>query len=353
MNTVDLRLQVPGHAGGRLLDALLDAAAGAERGGGIFAFATADGIRTLLGAKAFNGLCEGGPFDLIVGVDATTDPRALRELAKQSKDHRGVDGRAFVHDRAVIFHPKLSWFAAGEELTLIVGSGNLTVRGLRGNWEAFTVSTLYGMAASRAETSIREWLEAHQAEILSPTDRRAMKLAERNTGRERDLKHPPRSREPETMSEGALVLLAETPRSGSRPSQVNFSKGFYENFFGAKAGTNKQVVLYAVSPNGTVGEAEVRPSSNRDSHNFSLELNAFREAPPASSPPVIGVYVKLPEDVFLYQRVAPGRPGYKNLKELLDAHWTGREREMRRVALSRGTVRSAWPNSALWRAEVP
>jgi hypothetical protein len=353
VSTVDLRLQLPGASKDHLLDALLDAASGAERGGGIFAFATADGIRTLLGEDAFHGLLEGGPFELVVGVDATTNARALNELAHKSKQHSGLSGLVFLHDLAVIFHPKLSWFASGKKLTLIVGSGNLTVRGLRGNWEAFTVATLSGAAASSAESKIRQWLEVHSVELVSPTDPRAIQRAERNTGRERDQKHPPLSKEPEPLPKEALVLVAEAPKSGSRPSQVNFSKHFYENFFGAKAGTKQQVLLYSVSSSGTIGDAEVRPSSNRDSRNFSLELNAFRTPPPTTGPPVIGVYVKLPEGVFLYQRVAPGESGYEALGGLLSSHWSGRSREMRRVAVSLSTAQSAWPSGAVWTAEVP
>jgi hypothetical protein len=353
VDAVDLRLQLPGAPEGYLLDALLDAALSAERGGGIFAFATAAGIRAILDDNSFHGLLQAGTLDLVVGVDAITDPPALRELARQTAEHPGLSGRVLLHEESVLFHPKLSWFVTGDTLRLIVGSGNLTLRGLRENWEAFTIVALRGMDAKRTESQIGAWLTRHARLLRSPDDPDVVERATRNTGQEGDLKHPRRSAGKEILPNVAQVLVAEAPKSGSRPSQVNFSKDHYENFFGAKAGTKKRVILYAVSARGAVGEEEIRPSSNRDSRNFSLELHAFRSPPASGAPPVIGVYARLPQGIFLYQRVAPGEAGYVELVGLLGAHWTGRKDHMRRIVFSRAVVEAAWPAAPLWQAEVP
>lgn len=353
MDPVDLRLQSPGAPEGYLLDAVLDAAVGAVRGGGIYAFATATGIRAVLDAESFQGLRDAGAFDLVVGVDSITDPPALKELQKQTTEHAGISAQVMLHDENVLFHPKLSWFVTADTLTLIVGSGNLTLRGLRENWEAFTVLTLRGIAATRIESQLKQWLAHHAHLLQAPDEPAVVQRALQNTGREADLKHPRRATKKDPLPDVMAVLVAEAPRSGSRPSQVNFSKDHYESFFGARAGTKKPVILYAVSPLGAVGEEEIRPSSNRESRNFSLELNGFRSAPPANAPPVIGVYARLPQGIFLYQRVAPNENGYPELSGLLQAHWAGRKDLMRRIEFARDVVEAAWPDAPLWRVDVP
>jgi hypothetical protein len=349
---VKLGLQDPGGESGHLLEALLRAAAGAERGGGIFAFATADGIRTILHDDAFGQLLGTGEFTLVVGVDSVTDTRALAELAACASNFPGLTGLALVHDKPVLFHPKLSWFRASDRLSVIVGSGNLTVRGLRENWEAFGVFVLEGKAARDVEDELTAWLGRHVDLLLDPGDERAIARAALNTGRERDLKHARRTTAHETVDSDLEVLVAETPRSGTRPSQVNFSRTFYERFFGAEAGSGRRITLRSVAADGTVGAAESPPSSSRGSRNYSLELSAFRVSPP-DTPPVIGVYVKLPQGTFLYQRVAPGEPGYDELAGFLDDRWAGPAREKRRVSASAEQLRAVWPGSPLWSADVP
>jgi hypothetical protein len=348
-----LRLQDPGASTGYLLEVLLTAAQAAERGGGIFAFATADGLRAVLSDEAFGGLLQSGEFVLVVGVDLVTDERALDELAAFTARYPGLTARVFVHDESVLFHPKLAWFKVAADLILIVGSGNLTVRGLRENWEAFTTITLSGAAADATEQQLDDWLEDHAPLLLPMEHATVRERAARNTGRERDLKHPRSTVATDLVPLRAEALVAETPKSGTRPSQVNFHKDHYEGFFGAKAGTGRRVILRAVGADGTVGEEEVRPSSARESQNFSFELAAFRGSEPADEPPVIGVYVRLPQGSFLYQRVAPDEGGYADLARFLDERWTGRDDFMRQIQATVREVRNAWADSPLWTAEVP
>jgi hypothetical protein len=350
---VDLRLQVPGSSSGYLLEVLLDEARGAERGGAMFSFASVDGVRALLSDDAFRGLLEVGSFDLVVGIDAITDERAVAALSHFAEEHEGLAIRIFLHDQPVLFHPKLAWFRHGETVTLVVGSGNLTVRGLRENWEGFAVTRVTGAAATAVEEQLSDWRLAHARYLLPPEDRRVAERASRNTGRESDLRHPRTSvTTASLLPDEAAVLVAETPLSGGRVSQVNFDKANYEGFFGAAAGTGRRVILRAVAADGTIGEEEVPPSSSRPSQNYSLELAAFRATPPRT-PPVMGVYVRLPQGSFLYQRVAPGEDGYDALAGFLDEQWVGRTDRMRRVPASVSDVRGAWPDSPLWSVELP
>jgi hypothetical protein len=349
---MDLCFQNPGATSGYLLERLRELGPDAQSGGAIFAFATADGIRTFLRDDKFHGLLTGGTFDLVVGVDAVTDERAIRELSSVADDYSGLTARVFVHDETVLFHPKLAWFRIEETVTVVIGSGNLTVRGLRENWEAFSVIRLEGEAGSTIEKQLSDWLE-QQTDLLLPPDHPSVATqAAKNTGRERDLKHPRRRPGSDTVPSDAEVLVAEAPLSGGRPSQVNFHKQHYEGFFGAKAGTDRVVVLRSVSSSGNVGLEEVRPSSRRNSRNFSLELSAFDAPLPEGKRP-IGVYLRLAGGMILYQRLAPGDTGYSELDSFLGAKWTGREDMTRQVPASLAEVKKQWPGSSLWSAEVP
>jgi hypothetical protein len=348
-----LRLQDPGAPAGHLLGALLEASRDAERGGGIFAFATADGIEALLGNGAFEVLLRTGTFDVVVGVDSVTDTRALDALDDCVNRHENVTARVLVHDESVLFHPKLSWFVGAGRMTLVVGSGNLTVRGLRENWEAFAVVELEGDAAKRVEAELAAWLARHAALLRPPRDAVARERAARNTGRERDLKHPKRAVERDVLPNEALALVAEAPKSGMRPSQVNFDKGSYEKFFGAREGSESPVALRCVGADGTVGEVEIRPVMIRKSRNYSFELTGFRGGRREGQPPDIGVYVRLPQGTFLYQRVRFPDAGYPELDSFLKVRWRGGERFMRRVIADADDIRAAWPGSPLWTAEIP
>ncbi len=49
----------------------------------------------------------------------------------------------------------------------------------------------------------------------------------------------------------------------------------------------------------------------------------------------------------------PGQAGYGEADALLAANWDERANEMRRVRLGAAELRDAWPDSPLWRAELP
>jgi hypothetical protein len=352
MPGVGLALQDPGAVSGYLLEEIVRAAESAERGGGVFAFATAGGIATVLGDRAVAPLLKRGSFELIVGVDAVTDPRALDELDKRNKRHRGLTARVLTHGEGVLFHPKLSWFVGPRGLTVIVGSGNLTVRGLRENWEAFAKLQLRGVEAARVEKQILGWIHRHEHLLVSPQNAVARAEAKKNTGKESSLKHPKPSAKPKrARPTTADVLVAEAPKSGDRPSQVNFHLNHYEGFFHAKPGSRRRVVLYHVLPSGSVGEPESRPSSSRKSQNFSLELNGFKTFTSLGTDPPIGLYLRLPQGIFLYQRFAQGQPGYKQLSGFLTTRWNGRANEKRQVVAKLRDVQKALPTSAIWQAE--
>jgi hypothetical protein len=350
----ELRIQNPGDDGGYLLEALLESCTGADSGGGIFAWATRSGSAALLDDPTFIEFLKDGTFELIVGTDSITDEPAVEVLALRDEQLPTLSIRAFVHDETALFHPKMAWFVAGRQLTLIVGSGNLTLGGTRGNWEAFSIATLRGSQARAAEAQIRSWLSEVDRNLLPLAHPRVQERAKRNTGRERDFKRlrkisPPT---PVPPSEALEVLVAEIPKAGDRWSQANFDLANYEGFFGAKAGTQRRIALYHVEGDGSLGGLESRPSVEVKSQNYRFELAAAKGRPYPDDGPPIGAFVRLDTGIFIYELLLPGDGGYDALAKFLHAEWSGRADRMRRVRTTVDKLRSRWPDAPLWKAST-
>jgi len=98
---------------------------------GISAFASEAGIAGLseyiaYAKKNFNNL------NLIVGIDQEgTSKEALFEIF-----NLGINSFIFYQEESPIFHPKIYLFEGKKEIKLILGSSNLTARGLFGNIES-------------------------------------------------------------------------------------------------------------------------------------------------------------------------------------------------------------------------
>lgn len=348
---LDLRLQDPGAEEGYLLEALLVACNEAERGGAIFAWTNHSGATLLLGDPTFRAFAERGHFRLVVGTDSITDERALQTLTRHLAELPNVAARAFVHEEGVLFHPKLAWFAWEHTLRLLIGSGNLTVGGTRGNWEAFVVADLTGDDATAVESQLDDWLTHWQDQLLALDDPKVLARVKRNTGRERDFKRLRKlpAPEPETPSAGLEVLIAEIPKAGTRWSQANFDQKNYEEFFGAKVGSQRRISLVPVTSDGSLGEIETRPSVEVKSHNYRFELATAKGLPYPESGRPTAVFVRLPSGIFLYRLLMPGSAEHATVSHFLSSSSSGGTR-MRRVRTTVAALRSAWPDAPLWRA---
>ena len=126
-----------------LLESLLDAFQSAEKIAGAFSFASSAGVRLLTEDKSFKEVASRHVVDLVVGIDAVTNNRALDSLAAVCEENPNVRVRAFLNPRPeALFHPKFCWTRKKDGGDLIAGSGNLTESGLLGNWEAYSVEHL-------------------------------------------------------------------------------------------------------------------------------------------------------------------------------------------------------------------
>lgn len=277
-----LRFQEPRATGGHLLEALLEASDGAKAGGAIFAFATKAGVDLLFDKKAAftRFLNRAERFRLVVGVDAITSSAALDALAAVSAS--ALEARVFMHRQPQLFHPKLAWFKRRAGFRLVIGSGNLTLGGLKSNWEAFSVVDLRGLEASRAELELDRWFTRWDSALHTVDDPDVRRRAAHNKGRERDLQGSVpddtgvRLETDEYRSYDARepVLIAEISKGGSRPSQANFHLRHFELYFGAKKGIKRQIILNRVGTDGVLHGLELRDSVEVKSRNYRFELAA-------------------------------------------------------------------------------
>ena len=116
-----------------LHEALIKSCSPSIIGYGAYAFASKGGIELLLKDKEFDSLLERGSYSLIIGIDGITNVASLEALNKILENKPTLDVRAFHHNnKGSLFHPKISDFKNEQgNGSLIVGSGNLTIGGLR------------------------------------------------------------------------------------------------------------------------------------------------------------------------------------------------------------------------------
>jgi len=354
---VEFHLHDPAATGARnVLEVLVEAAHGAERGGGIFAFASRAGIDMLLGDEELQPLLSGGGFELIVGVDSVTDTRALDRLTELSRRRPGLSARALVHGRGGIFHPKLCWFAAGERLRLVVGSGNLTLGGLARNTEASLATVLSGADAVESEAAIRAWTERWDDYLMAPDSPQAQARAAENSGSERSLRRrmPQEGEEPAVedappAEPGAEVLALDIPRNDPNRTQLDIGMAQFRSFFGGEPGQQRRILIQPVDGVGQLGEVE-RPRKliETRSRNYRFEAGAGHRRPYPQEGRPIAVFARGGDGIFRYQLFWPEDPGHAEADAFLTS-LAGREvgGKMRRETGTVGGLRAAWPEAPL------
>lgn len=337
-----------------LHETILELCERASRGGGAFAFATRDAVRLLLRDSVFQAFASKGSFQLIVGVDDITNINALDALQQASNELRGLTVSVFYHTLpGSLFHPKFCWFMHRSKGYLIVGSGNLTARGLRGSWEAFSVTELKPEFASSLEAQWAQWLQLHRSRLRPLDDPEVRARAAQNVVQRK----PAQARVVEVEAEPALAeaaeheaLVAEIPRASTRWNQANFSREIFEGFFGVRPGNVKRVVLQSVDLDGTLGALENRPGVSVKSHNFRFELEAAAGLDyPAHGRP-IAVFIRIAPGTFRYLLSMPDEPHHERLASFLDKELGDRHRpnRVRRVITNTSSLLLAWPESPLW-----
>lgn len=342
-----------------LHEAMIRSCAASISGQGAYAFASKSGIEILLKDDEFDSLLERGDFSLIVGIDEITNMASIEALNDIKVLRPNLNVRAFDHNNhGSLFHPKLSYFKNEDETgSLIIGSGNLTLGGLRRNREAFSLMILSQEEILRIEEYWNGWLEQSSTYLKDINDPDVLRKASDNQYVRRARIVPPEelTDEPaEIITEDIIlhedgwqfyseneVLIAEIPRSGNRWKQANFDINTFQIFFGATPGDNSQrILLRNINDDLTLSSIEIRPSVSVVSQNYRFELDAASGLLyPANGKP-IGVFIKLTTRMFLYHLYMPGQHQYDEIYDWLGINWDGRGDRMKRIVTRVSTVRN-------------
>lgn len=158
---MELMIQDPTYASSmRLGEVLIDACNKGIDGAGAFAFAEENGIDLFLGDDDFRDYIKTHKYELVVGTDSITDPKAIARLRAYCKLYKNLTVYGYIHDaRKYLFHPKLTWFETSTGGLAIVGSGNLTERGLFHNVEMYSYNELSNGDFTKMKADWVDWLD--------------------------------------------------------------------------------------------------------------------------------------------------------------------------------------------------
>ena len=407
-----LCIQDPSYKNSMYLhETLLNECVGSECGGGAYAFATKDGINLLFEDENFKTFLQKGVYTLIVGTDDITNEHAVNALIDLKKKHsEHLIIKAYIHNgKGSTFHPKFSWFQKAEGGVLVLGSGNLTQKGLRHNREAYSVipyntenmekvtgeweswythslpflfdiddpivmtrakqNTEQTRAVSVAKASVKKnSIKQKTADELAdiyknqPKDikRPSTKIAEADTKAKKedkiDITVPITDEDIDidasywTISSESDVLIAEIPRSGNRWKQANFDKNTFENYFGATCGENGayRILLKCVNADGSMCETEIRPSVSVSSQNYRFELDAANGLSyPSDGNRPIAVFARVSQRDFIYTLLMPEQDGYTTVLSFISKK-EKRSAKMRRLTFSADEVLKNVPSLSIW-----
>lgn len=341
-----------------LHEALIEACDTASYGAGVYAFVSRNGAEMLLADEAFINMIRDGEFNLIIGIDQITNERAVKRLIEINEEYTNLSIKAFYDiDAQSLFHPKFSWFRNTSFGKIIIGSGNLTIGGLRRNREAFSVVDCTNDQMEIIERDWNRWISESEMYLFDITNDLVMTRVQENqrriitrsrisedetdniAGETLDLSDPNELIEWH-FSSTSPVLIAEIPKASSRWSQANFDKNSFKNFFGATPGYNSQrILLRNVNRSGTLDEIEVRPSVSVKSHNYRFELSAAYGIEYPSEGRPIGVFIRISMRMFIYKLFLPTQQNYDQLLDWLNRNWTGRRDRMKRIRTNYNSVR--------------
>ncbi|MBI1220493.1 MAG: hypothetical protein GC186_18335 [Rhodobacteraceae bacterium] len=350
-----LTFQVPGE-GYTLHDALVAAATGATGGFAAFAFATSTGIDTAFAEPSVRQLLGTGEFQLVVGLDAITDTAAVTALKTAKAALPNASVSLFYNPKGgVLFHPKTMFFkrhAGGQCLT---GSGNLTLGGLRNNWEAFWKADVSTADAAVLEAQWAKWVADHNDNLLPPEDPRVTAQAALNAKTRAKIQKAVKETDAEALAaleEGTAeafslnpFLIAEVPKN--RPGQADFGIDTYQGFFGVTIGKPREVTFYQARPDGSLAPPEHRHAVAVKSSNYRFEVEALSGLQHPAHDHFILVFERIGKSEYRYVLLKPGEAGHGSVQKFLNDNYFVAGNSKRRVVVTQSDVRAAWADNPL------
>ena len=405
-------IQDPSYENSKYLhETLLAECAECVVGAGAYAFASKDGINLFFDDN-FKKFMENGTYTLVVGTDDITNENAITALiALKNKYNSHLQIKAYIHSgKGSTFHPKFSWFKKSNGGTIVLGSGNLTQKGLRYNREAYNVAYHNEEEMKAILFEWEKWFNHSEPFLFDVEEPIVMEKARLNTKKIRAVCEvkaelvrlqdrsnieselsgiygtQPKNRKPvirniinesevgsiETnrddtsiitdedidvdssywiITNDSPVLIAEIPRSGNRWKQANFDRETFEHYFGATCGENGEyrILLKNVNTDGSLKKTEVRPSVSVSSQNYRFELEAASglEYPEGAHRP-IAIFAKVSCRDFIYELLMPGEANYTRVQEFIKETPVSVNR-VRRLRYNAREVIERIPNLAIWK----
>lgn len=337
---------------------------------GAYAFVTRGGFDIMFGDIARKGQIKS--VDLVIGMDGITNTACIDYL--KQVDQHVFDIKAYIpNTSATIFHPKFCILANEDHSKgwLIIGSGNLTARGIRQNQEAYTAIELFPSDVANVIQTWKNWLSVTHQNLKLLDDEIVTLKAKKNSSMFREsarkknfdswgsatkyeTKREQRNKTFEAIHEkiyldeqkdfdgwffniNSEVLIAEIPKASSRWNQANFDKSTYLNYFAGSLETSKkQVILRHVDPvTGVIEDIENRPCVAVKSKNYRVELAAAAGLEyPKSVTPIV-VFINIGKRTFIYSLFMPENDYYNTLRRWIDDNWVDKgERADRKCRLT-------------------
>ncbi|MEW6619298.1 MAG: phospholipase D family protein [bacterium] len=310
---------------------------------GIFAFASRPGIGGLLDDPDVRRFLQRGSTDLIIGIDAITDPAALEKLKELENEYENFKVKIFYKRMEGVFHPKIVHFIRNDGTqVIIVGSGNLTHGGLKNNIEAYSV--FISEPGEEVDLGDMErFLEIHSDSLKEINDE-IIELARQNRIIRRKRKiieevEPEEISEEEKeeieiipVEENSKMLVAEVPKAGDRWTQIHFNVDVNRQFFKVQPNSSERAYLFEKISPTKIGQEEVRPVVfSRRNRNIKIEFAAKRDKPyPSDSRPIL-VVREIGTRIFHYVLLMPRDEGYDEMDNFLQTH--------RLKSIGRGVIR--------------
>lgn len=150
------------------------------------------------------------------------------------------------------------------------------------------------------------------------------------------------------MSDEALI--AQVGGAG-RWSQIAFTFDVVRDYFGTAPDKPYAIRLWRVSSKGSLQGVEKPPCIYKpNSSNWCFELGAATNiAYPGKQTRPVSVFLRKANGDFLYRLLMPGDVDYNLVSQYLVSKTPVPAGRLRRLILSASDLKSAWPDSPLWK----
>ncbi|QHI71742.1 phospholipase D family protein [Aminipila terrae] len=315
-------IQDPRCENGQLLnEALLEACENALYGAGTYAFVSADGIDLLMNNHTFENFMKRGLYHLIIGMDDITNIRTLAALQRYCGQFPNLRADAFIHHTTgSTFHPKYSWFKYEKGGALVLGSGNLTAKGLRRNTEAFVVQKLNEEEILSVEKKWYDWINCSKGCIKALQDPEViLKAGENMKEIAQDTKTGIWTDEQAVWrldpdSEIFIWEMESQSYENTNPYKMKIDILTGNTFFGTEYCPDRKIIIRRVSSQGLIDNIESMNIHFTSDKIYQVELPFYQTEAKGNA---FVIFARICARTFLYTLIQPEERGYRQLQKQL------------------------------------